>query len=64
MPDMTPNRYTQILERIFFAHYHAGDDVVAFAREEIESAAAELGIILPKNLGDVIYSFRFRTELP
>lgn len=61
---MTPNRYTQILEKIFFAHYKKGDALVAFAREEIEHAATELGIKLPKNLGDLIYSFRFRTELP
>lgn len=61
---MSPNRYTQILEKIFFAHYKTGDEEVAFARQEIESAAAALDIKLPKNLGDLIYSFRFRTELP
>ncbi len=61
---MTPNRYTQILEKIFFAHFHKGDLEVSFAREEIETAAAELGIKLPKNIGDLIYSFRFRAELP
>ena len=61
---MAPNRYTQILEKIFFANYQPGMTSVSFAREEIESAAAELGIKLPKNLGDLIYSFRFRTELP
>ena len=26
--------------------------------------AAHLGIVLPKNLGDVLYSFRFRRDLP
>lgn len=61
---MTPNRYTQILEKVFFAHYHKGDTEVTFVRDEIERAAEELGIKLPKNLGDVIYSFRFRTEMP
>jgi hypothetical protein len=61
---MPPNRYAQILEKIFFANYHTGDEQVAFAREEIESAAAELGVKLPKNISDLIYSFRFRTELP
>jgi len=33
-------------------------------REEIEHAAAELGITLPKNIGDLIYTFRYRAELP
>ena len=35
-----------------------------FAREEMETFAAELDMVLPKNLGDVIYSFRFRVPLP
>lgn len=61
---MIPNRYTQILEKIFFARYKAGDEVVPFQRDEIEAAAAQLGIKLPKNIGDVVYSFRFRNELP
>jgi hypothetical protein len=26
--------------------------------------ATEIGIILPDNLGDIVYSFRYRTELP
>src|SRR5690606_16368222 len=30
----------------------------------IEAAATKLGISLPKNLGDVVYSFKFRTSLP
>lgn len=35
-----------------------------FDREEMVRVADELGIRLPKNLGDVIYSFRYRTALP
>ncbi len=31
---------------------------------EIEAFAAELGLVLPKNIGDLIYSFRFRVPLP
>ena len=61
---MAANRYTQILVRIFFAHYKNGLTSVAFVREEIETAAADLSMKLPKNLGDVIYSFRFLTEMP
>lgn len=37
---------------------------VPFAREDIEKTATILGIVLPKNLGDVIYSIRYRTPLP
>lgn len=60
----SPNRYAQIIERIFLSRYTDGAREVAFAREDIETVASELGIKLPKNLGDVIYSFRYRTALP
>ena len=35
-----------------------------FARDDIVTFAAQLGIELPRNLGDVVYSFRYRTQLP
>jgi hypothetical protein len=59
-----PNRYSALIEKIFFDRYSNGDRLVEFERVEIETAAAQLGISLPKNLGDVLYSFRFRTPLP
>ena len=40
------------------------DTSLDFERQEIKNAARALGIVLPDNIGDVIYSFRFRTELP
>lgn len=58
------NRYAQIIERIFFNHYIAGATEVCFERKEIESVAQELHINLPKNLGDIVYSFRYRVALP
>ncbi|MBX3011566.1 MAG: hypothetical protein KF832_08655 [Caldilineaceae bacterium] len=57
-------RYTQIIEKIFFRHYHFGATEVAFARSEINEVAAELGLKPISNVGDAIYSFRFRSELP
>jgi hypothetical protein len=59
-----PNRYARILERVFFAHYVEGATEVEFAREEFVTAARDLGVPDPKNLGDVLYSFRFRVALP
>lgn len=64
MAKPSQNRYSQIIERIFLGHYTAGALEVEFGREEIERVARELGIALPKNLGDVIYSFRYRVALP
>jgi hypothetical protein len=61
---MSSNRYTRILEKIFFNRYKKGAEEVTFFRQDIENVAAKLGITLPKNLGDLIYTFRFRAPLP
>lgn len=58
------NRYRALVEKIFFDHYTGTETAFIFTRQEIKDAAAELSIALPDNLGDVIYSFRFRTTLP
>lgn len=59
-----PNRYAQIIESIFSSHYKRGIEEFEFDREEFESIARKLNIDLPKNLGDIIYSFRYRVALP
>lgn len=61
---MTTNRYTQIIETIFADKYAPGAEALEFQREDIVETAAALGIKLPKNIGDVIYSFRYRAEFP
>jgi len=58
------NRYARIIEVIFFSHYREGANEVAFERDDIVRVAKKLRIKLPKNLGDLIYSFRYRTPLP
>jgi len=58
------NRYGALIEKIFFDGYSEGATELEFARADMESAAEVLGISLPKNLGDVLYSFRFRVALP
>ncbi len=64
MPRQQANRYTQLIELIFHKFYKEGTTEIFFERSEINQAANELGIDLPKNLGDVLYSFRYRTKLP
>jgi hypothetical protein len=59
-----PNRYSAIIGRIFKNHYKSGKTQFEFSRDEFVEIAKSLGIALPKNLGDTIYSFRFRTALP
>lgn len=58
------NRYSQIIERIFLSKYKKGAAKVSFQREDIVRVAKELGVKLPKNLGDVVYTFRYRQALP
>jgi hypothetical protein len=58
------NRYGQIIERIFLEKYKDGMTELSFSREDIVRVAKKIGMRLPKNLGDVIYSFRYRAELP
>lgn len=58
------NRYSAILERIFTSKFKPGMRAVDFARVEFETVASDLRIKLPKNLGDLVYSFRYRASLP
>lgn len=58
------NRYSAIIEKIFLTKFKRGMKDVEFKRDEIEKVAKLLKIKLPKNLGDLIYSFRYRTPLP
>jgi hypothetical protein len=58
------NRYQAIIAQVFENHFSAGATEFEFTREEFVSIAGLLEIALPKNIGDVIYSFRYRTELP
>ncbi len=58
------NRYGEILSHIFRSHYEKGTSSFDFDRSEIEDGARLLKMVLPKNVGDLIYSFRFRTSMP
>ena len=58
------NRYGALIEKIFFDQFSDGATELEFRRTDIENAAEVLEITVPKNLGDVLYSFRFRTVLP
>lgn len=57
-------QYVSIITVIFDRHYREDLRGFDFDRSEIVDAARELGVSLPKNVGDVIYSFRYRTPLP
>lgn len=61
-PDQS--RYKALIEKIFFRSYKPGLTEIAFERDELARTAKELNIDLPKNLGDVVYSIRYRTPMP
>ncbi len=62
MPDQP--LYEALIVRIFKNHYRKGVEDFEFDRGELENVARELHLRLPKNLGDLIYSFRYRKKLP
>jgi len=53
----TKNRYSQIIEAIFSKYFEKVSKEILFERLDIVTAAKKLRIRLPKNLGDVLYSF-------
>ncbi len=58
------NRYSQLIEDIFFRNRKKDAQTVSFQREDLVDAAARLNIEPPKNIGDIVYSFRYRRPLP
>ncbi|MDE0675633.1 MAG: endonuclease [Acidimicrobiia bacterium] len=58
------NRYTQIIQHVFERRFRPGDEEVAFTRADFELAANSLALEVLRNLGDVVYSFRYRIPLP
>jgi hypothetical protein len=68
LPETDENRYKQVVERIFFGEsfgaYDGSQRTIAFRRDDLIRAAEELGIVLPRNLGDIVYAIRYRTPMP
>jgi hypothetical protein len=64
VPGKKLNAYESIILDIFERYYKEGATEFEFGREELASAAARRRVKPPKNLGDVIYTFRYRRPLP
>jgi hypothetical protein len=58
------SRYARIIEAIFQRYWKEGKSEFSFERDELIQVCRELTIELPKNLGDIIYTFRYRKSLP
>jgi hypothetical protein len=58
------SRYAALIEKVFFDRWKKGAQAIDFVRDDLKRAAESLAIDLPENLGDVLYSMRFRTPMP
>ena len=56
--------YGPVIEHLFLRRYEQGKRTIDFDRTEIISAASDLGVDVAKNVGDVVYSFKYRRPLP
>jgi hypothetical protein len=63
-PPKAQSRYRQIIKLIFERNWRPGITEFTFERDDIEDVCSAHSIKRPKNLGDVIYSFRYRQPLP
>jgi hypothetical protein len=59
-----PTKYAEVIAWVFQKNYREGDRAVSFTRDELVEAHDALGLKRTKNIGDLPYSFRFRTPLP
>lgn len=57
-------KYEKIIDHVFFTHFEKGIRDFEFQREELAEASATLGLRRQKNLGDIVYTFRYRRPLP
>lgn len=62
--NISQNRYIDIIKWVFKRNFREGSSEVSFPRAQLVEAARDLGIEAPKNLGDVVYSIRYRTDMP
>lgn len=56
--------YDSIIKHVFAKRFEAGAALVRFTRDDLVEAAIELGLERPKNIGDIVYTYRYRRTLP
>lgn len=64
MASKKENRYSSLVGYVFEHGFKKGKTEFSFTRDQFVAAAKKLRITLPKNIGDVLYSFRYRCPLP
>ncbi len=64
IPKAEMSRYDKLIVFVFERGLSTGGRKSSFSRDDMEEAAKDLGMPLPKNLGDVLYTYRYRAKLP
>ena len=64
MSEKTASLAQRLIERIFLERFRPGVQELSFTRDDLVEAADALGAPRPKNLGDIVYSLRYRAPLP
>ncbi len=59
-----PSRYARLVSAVFSERYQPGQTTVRFTREDMVATAERLGLARISNIGDALYSFRFRASMP
>ncbi len=57
-------RYDAIIKKLFDRHHKSTETSFLFDRVELEEIATYLKLKRIKNLGDILYTYRFRRDLP
>ncbi len=61
---MAKSRYAAIIDEVFTTRFKTGMTEVDFERSDLTVAADRVGVRCPKNVGDILYSSRYRRNLP
>lgn len=61
---MARNLYDHIMSYIFKEKYDGNGSPVTFTRDDVVAACEAMDMDIPKNIGDFVYSYRYRKELP
>lgn len=61
---MAESSYDKIILRVFMSHFGPSAREFDFPRSDLSDAATAVGVEVPKNLGDIVYTYRYRRQLP
>ncbi|MDC0706245.1 hypothetical protein [Priestia sp. AB] len=58
------SKSAKLIKKIFFKYYKENDEIVKFERDDFIKASQEMNTSPPKNIGGVIYQYRYTSPLP